>query len=340
MTTAAVPLRRVGVEILGTGSCLPEHVVTNADLEGVMETSDEWIVQRTGIRERRMINADLGETTTSMATAAARRAIERANIAVKEIDLIVVATMTPDSPTPSVSTLVGRDLGLEGTATFDINAACCGFVYSINVVHGLIQSGMFKTVLLIGSDALTRHIELTTYGRGTAILFGDASAAVVLRATDDTSKGLLAHSMHSDGSGARHLFVAARPSDFPDDVDFTERDIGLVYMNGKAVFKFAVSRFPELIEASLEATGLQASDIQHYICHQANARILESARDRFGLDEARLHINIDRVGNTVAASCPLVFDELNASGRIKPGDKAMFLAFGAGLTWAASLWQL
>lgn len=340
MTHAKAAARSVGVEIIGSGSCLPEKVVTNADLEQLMDTSDEWIMQRTGIRERRMVDPDRGETTTSLATKAAERALARANIAPSEIDLIMVATMTPDSPTPTVASLLGRNLGLGNTAAFDLNAACCGFVYAINVAHGLLQSGMYRTILLVGADVLCRHIELSTYARGTSILFGDAAAGVVLRATDDTSKGLLAQSLHSDGEGAKYLFVPARPSDFPPGVEFTERDIGLVYMNGKTVFKFAVSRFPELIEACLETTGLKPDDIQHYVCHQANARILEAARDRFGLDPERLHINIDRLGNTVAASCPLVFDELNDAGRIKPGDKAIFLAFGAGLTWAASLWQL
>jgi 3-oxoacyl-[acyl-carrier-protein] synthase-3 len=329
------------VRVIGTGSALPPRIVTNDDLSKVMDTSDEWIVQRTGIRERHYISAENGETTTSLATEAARKAIEAAGIEPTEVDFIICATMSADMPTPGVSTLVADQLGCGHIGAMDMNAACSGFVFALNMANAFIQSGAARTLVLIGADCLTRHVDLSTFGRGTAILFGDAASAIVLRADDhDTTTGLLAHSMHSDGSGSKHLYVPQRPGDFPEGTEPDERKVNVVQMNGQAVFRFAVSRFPELIGATLDAAGLNALDVHHYVCHQANQRILDAGRERFGIPADRMVINIDRVGNTVAASCPLILDELTRSGRVTEGQRVMFLAFGAGLTWASSLWQL
>ncbi len=331
---------RIGVEIIGSGSHLPDRRLTNADLERVMETSGEWIVKRTGIEERRIAQWDKGEKSSTLATVALRNALANAGIASGELDMVLVATMTPDMPTPNVACIVTKNLGCRTISAMDINAACSGFVFTISTAAMILGSGLYRTVGVIGVDCLTRHIDYSTYGRGAAILFGDAAAAMVLRASDDPSKGLLSHRMHSDAHGAEHLFIPASRDDFPNDNDFDERKINMVQMNGQAVFKFAVSKFQEVIAETLEEAGISAGQVDHFVCHQANSRILDSARDRFGIPQEKLLINIQKYGNTVAASAPLVFDELAQSGRIKPGQKIMFLAFGAGLTWGSSLWQL
>lgn len=332
--------RRLGVRIAGTGSSLPARRVTNADLVQIMDTSDEWIVQRTGIRERRIHNPEAGETTASLATEAVRAALAEAHLTPADLDLIVAATMTGDSPTPTVSCVVAHRLAAGAVGAIDINGACSGFVFAMNTAHGLLASGAYKTVAVIGADTITRHIDFNTYGRGTAVLFGDGAAAAILRVTDDASKGLLAQAMHSDGGGAKNLFIPAGRADFPENVEFEERKVNKVHMNGQAVFKFAVSTFPKLIEETLEKASLSADQVDHYICHQSNLRILEAARERFGLPPEKLHTNIEKYGNTVAASVPLILDELRKAGRVQEGHKIMFLAFGAGLTWGSSLWQV
>lgn len=330
----------IGVRVLGSGHYLPEKRMTNADLVACMDTSDEWIVKRTGITERRRAQWEDGEKTSHLASAALRNALKNANIDATEVDLILVATMTPDTPTPSVSCIVAREVGCGNIAAIDLNAACSGFIYTLNVADTMIRSGMYKTVAVIGADCVTRHIDYSTYGRGAAILFGDAAAAMILRADDDTGVGMIAQRMHSDGAGSKHLFIPEHCSDFPDPDDFDDRKLDKVQMNGQAVFKFAVSKFQQVIEDTLTDAELSADDIDHFICHQANSRILDSARDRFGIPQEKLLVNIYKYGNTVAASAPLVFEELRQAGKIKPGQKIMFLAFGAGLTWGSSLWQL
>lgn len=329
-----------GVVIAGTGSALPGRLVTNADLEKLMDTSDEWIVQRTGIRQRHIHDREAGESSGSLATEAAGRAIAAAGLTPGDIDIIVCATMTPDMPTPSVACIVADRLSTGPIAAFDLNAACSGFVYAINTAHALVSAGRYRTALVIGVDCITQHCDFSTYGRATSVLFGDAGAACVLRATGDTTKGLIAEAMHSDGAGAKHLYIPSRESDFYDAAEFDARRVGRVMMHGPGIFKFAVGTFPRLIEQTLDQAGLSAEEVDHYICHQSNARILGAARDRFGLPESKMHVNIDRFGNTVSASIPLILDHQTRAGKILPGQRVMFLAFGAGLTWASSLWQL
>lgn len=329
-----------GVEILGSGSALPSKRLTNADLERLMDTSDEWIHQRTGITERRVYDADAGESTETLASEALKLALENAGTAPGELDLILVATMTPGMPTPQVSSMIADELGCGHVGGYDLNAACSGFVFALTTAQEFIRTGRYRRVAVVGADTITRFIDYSTYGRGAAILFGDGAGAFVLGATEDADKGMIAEAMHTDGGGAKHLFIPCGQSHFADADDFDERKLNHVQMNGQAVFKFAVSKFPAVIEETLEKAGLQAADVHHYVCHQANARILEAARTRFGLEPERLTVNIGQYGNTVAASCPLVFDELRRAGRVEPGQRVMFIAFGAGLTWGASLWQL
>lgn len=338
----SLPTRRppLGVRIAGTGSALPKRTLTNQDLEKVMDTSDEWIRQRTGITERKVYTPDEGETTHSLATAALDAALKDASTNPADLDLIVAATMTPDMPTPAVACQTAADIGAGHIGAFDLNAACSGFVFALNMVHEYIRAGRARTVGLIGVDTVTRYMDYSTFGRGASILFGDAASAVVLKADDNPDLGMIAECMHSDGHGGKHLFIPTRQDQFDNPEDYDPRKINCVQMNGQAVFRFAVSKFPALIEATLTDAELEACDVDHYICHQANTRILEAARERFGLPADKLPINIDRYGNTVAASCPLVFDEQRRAGTIKQGQRVMFLAFGAGLTWGSSLWQL
>lgn len=342
MSGAAPPLPQGdrGVRIIGTGSSFPKRVMTNSDLERVMDTSDEWIVQRTGIRRRHVYEHEAGESTFSLATDALRVALADAGVAPAELDHILVATMTGDMPTPSVSCRLADAIGCGPVGAVDLNGACCGFVFALNYAHALVKTGMARTIAVVGADTITRYVEFTTRGRNGAILFGDGASAMILRADPDPRLGVIAQSMHSDGGRACHLFIPAEADQYPEQQDPDDRMLGLLHMNGQAVFKFAVTKFPEVIEETLGIASLRANEVDHYVCHQANTRILESARERFGLDPARLPINIDRYGNTVAASVPLLFDEIRRAGQVKGGQRVMFLAFGAGLTWGSSLWQL
>jgi 3-oxoacyl-[acyl-carrier-protein] synthase-3 len=329
-----------GVRIAGTGSALPANVLTNADLVKVMDTTDEWIVQRTGIRQRHIADVANGERTSDLSAKSLRRALGSAKLVADDLDLIIVATMTPEMECPACACLVADELKATRAGAFDLNAACSGFVFGMNVAHELIRSGAYNTIGLVGADCLSTLMNYSTAGRGTAIIFGDGAGAAILKATDDPSKGILAQSIRAAGEGWREIFVPHCKFDFPEKIEPDESSHGFVHMNGAAVFKFAVSTFPELIEETLEKSGQKADDIDLFVCHQSNARILNAARERFGIPEAKLYVNIDRVGNTVGASVPLCLDELWRADRIKPGMKVMFLAFGGGLTWGSSLWQL
>lgn len=328
-----------GVEIVSCGVALPERRLTNADLEKMMDTSDEWIVQRTGIRERRVHDPKC-ESTSRFAIRAAEAALAKAGLTGEDVDLVVVATMTADTPTPGVASLVAAAVGTKNVGAFDINAACSGFVFGLNICHELIQSGAYKTVLFIGADCITQHLRYNTAGRTTAVLFGDGAGALVLRATQDPTKGVIAQAMHSDGDGAKHLYVPCHDLHGDDQEKYNDLRFGVVQMNGQAIFRFAVKTFPELIEQTLDIAGVRADEVDHFVCHQSNSRILEAARDRFGVAPEKLHVNIERFGNTVAASVPLVYNDLCEAGRVKPGQLVMFLGFGAGLTWGSSLWRI
>ena len=333
------PTPRIGVRIAGTGSALPEQRVTNADLTKVMETSDEWIVQRTGIRERRKINREKGESTASLSAEAIRQALAAAHMQASELDLIICATMTPEMECPSTACIVSELIGGGQAGAFDLNAACCGFVFGLNVAHDLIRGGAYRSIALVGADVLSTLMDYSNNGRSTAIIFGDGAGAAILRATDDSAKGLIAQAMCADGKGWKEIYVPHTPHDFPKGIACDTGKYGYVQMNGASVFKFAVSTFPNLIAQTLEKAGMTSAQVDMYVCHQSNARILESARERFGIPEDRLYVNIDRYGNTVGASVPLCLDELTRAGRIHEGMRVMFLGFGGGLTWGSSLWQ-
>lgn len=327
---------RVGVTIAGSGSALPSRRVTNNDLVSMMDTSDEWIVQRTGIRERRIYDPEV-EGTADLAAEAARRAIADAGLSPTDLDLIIVGTMTPDSPTPGVASVVAAKIGAGHVGSLDINGACCGFVFSLNVAHDLVNGGSYKNVLVVGADTITRFCDFSTAGRNVAVLFGDAAGAVVLRASDDTEKGLLAQSMHSDGAGAKNLFVPGRKLDFPPNVEYDPKKIHRIYMDGQAVFKFAVRVLDEVAREVVAKCGLQLADVDWLIPHQANVRILDATAKRLGLPHERLVVTVDRHANTSAASVPLALDVAVRDGRIRSGHRVLLQGVGGGFTWGATL---
>ncbi|MBX3323991.1 MAG: ketoacyl-ACP synthase III [Phycisphaeraceae bacterium] len=332
-----LPSRACGVRIAGTGMYVPPRTITNADLEAMMDTSDVWILQRTGIAVRHI--AEPEQTLRDLAVEAGRKALADAGVTSADLDLLILATVGAETTCPSTACRVLDELGGGSGGAFDLVAACSGFVYSLNVAHNMIRCGSARRALVIGAEHLTQYVEYTTRGRGTAILFGDAAAGAVLEADEDPSRGIIAQAMHSDGSGWKDLFLPHCDADFPPEV--TEREmLGRLHMNGRAVFKFAVKTFCDLIDDTLLRGGVLASDVDLYICHQSNVRILEAARERFGIPSEKLYVNIDRFGNTSSASVPLCLDELRRAGRVKPGMKVMFVAFGGGLTWASSLWQM
>lgn len=332
--------RYPGVEIIGSGHAVPKRTLTNSDLERMMDTTDEWIVQRTGIHTRHVIDRGAGEGTTSLSISALRLALADAKVDPSEIDLVIVATMTPEMSCPPAATRIAFEVGCKRAGAFDISAACCGFVFSLNTAHDLIRAGTYRTIALVGADCLSTLMDYSTAGRGTAIIFGDAAAAVILRATDNQSKGILAQSIHVDGERWSDIYVPMHDADFPKGVAPEASKHGHVQMNGAGVFKFAVGTFPQLIQDTLDRANLTPDQVDIFVCHQSNARILVAARERFGLSDDKLYINIDRYGNTVAASVPLCLDELRRAGRVRPGMRVMFLAFGGGLSWGSSLWQM
>lgn len=331
---------RVGVRIAGSGIALPKRTMTNQDLEKVMDTSDEWIRQRTGIHTRYIVDRENGESVLHLAAPALKNALADAKLDASRLDLIICATMCAEMACPPSACRVAASVGAGNAGALDLSAACCGFVYALNIAHDLIKGGAYRTIGVIGADTLSKFLQYSTEGRGTAIIFGDAAGAVVLTATDDPSKGILAQAMHSDGNGWKEIYTPNTPFDFPPGVTPDPSMYGHVHMNGATVFKFAVGTFPDLIQETLDKVSLRADEVDMFVCHQSNARILHAARDRFGLPEEKLYINIDRYGNTVAASVPLCLHELRAAGRVKDGQKVMFVAFGGGLTWGSSLWQL
>ena len=332
----------IGVTIVGTGSAVPSGIITNADLEKLMDTSDEWIVQRTGIKTRHKIDRSKGESTFSLGARALQNALDMAKMQATKLDLILCATMTPEMGCPPTGCLISNAVGAVGCAAFDISGACSGYVYAINVAHALMQTGQYKNVAVIGSDCITPLMDYSNNGRTTAILFGDGAGAAILRATGDKGQGILAQTIHADGRGWKEIYIPHDDSDFPPGIACDPLKIGHVQMNGAGVFKFAVGTFPGVIQETLDKAGVAASDVDMYVCHQSNARILSAARERFGLPEDKLYVNIDKFGNTLAASVPLVLDEVVRNGRIKLGSKqkVLFVAFGGGLTWGSSLWQL
>ena len=322
-------VRTVPVQVTGVGTAVPAAVLANADLEQLVETSDEWIYTRTGIRERRVVRE--GETLWELCVPAARAALSQAGVAAADLDLIVVATSSPDYPMPSTAALVQAALGAHKAAAFDLEAACTGYVYGLTVCKQFIATGMYRTVLLLGADVLSRYMDYTD--RGTCILFGDGAGATVLQAGE--REGVLSSVLAADGRGAKHLDISANAAEPAPPERMARRQF--MHMNGKEIYKFVVEVVPPAIEQACALAGIEVAAIDHYILHQANARILEAVAMRLDVAPEKMLQNIARYGNTSAASIPLVLGEAVADGRVKPGDVLCMVGFGAGLTWAASL---
>lgn len=326
----------LGVRMLGTGSKVPDRVLTNDDLARMMDTSDEWIVQRTGIRERRICDPT-AEGTFTLARDALKAALDDAKVAPKELDLIICGTCTMEMTCPSTACRISAALDAAPAAAFDVVAACSGFVYSLNVAETLVRSGRFRTVGVVGCDAMSTAVDFTE--RSVSILFGDAAGAAILRADPDPSKGAVYSSMGADGIGGHALYIPRRDQDVPADDRDNPIRLGYLRMNGREVFKFAVTRFREVIEDAMAKTGLEAEDVGQVICHQSNLRIIEAAREKIGFRTDQVFVNIDRFGNSSAGSVGLCLDQARRAGRIPPGKPIILVAFGGGLTWAANVWN-
>ncbi len=321
--------------IVGVGSYLPERILSNTDLERMVDTNDEWIVSRTGIQERHLAADD--EATSDLAALAGERALVSSGISKADVDLIIVATSTPDMLFPSTACLAQKKMGLTCPA-YDINAACTGFVYALQAAVASIESGRTRTVLVIGADALTRYVDFTD--RGTCVLFGDGAGAVVLQA--GAEPGVRGIVLGADGSGADMLKVPAGGSAAPATVERIEAHDHYLKMSGNEVFKFAVRVVPRVTTEALEASGMSIEELDWLVPHQANQRIIDAAAERLGMPSERVFSNIARTGNTSAATIPLALDELYTSGRLAVGNTMALVAFGAGLTWGAAVitWTL
>jgi len=348
-------------KIGGIGYYVPEKVVTNGDLEKVMDTSDEWIQERTGIRERRYGNKH-EETTTTMAARAAEVAIERAGISKEAIDFIIFATLSPDYYFPGCGVLLQRELGITGTeiAALDIRNQCSGFIYGLSIADQFVRTGMYKNVLLVGSEMHSMGLDFTTRGRNVTVIFGDGAGAVVVQPTEDTNKGILTTKLHSDGTYAEKLaFINPgahggyhfRKKGEAIDFGYTDAEYGEMFitqhmideaqifpnMEGQFVFKMAVQKFPEVIMEALKETGLSTADIDMFVPHQANLRISQFVQRLLGLKDEQVWNNIQRFGNTTAASIPIALCEAYEAGAVKEGDLVCLAAFGSGFTWGSAL---
>jgi 3-oxoacyl-[acyl-carrier-protein] synthase III len=327
-------LTQTGVRIAGVGHYVPERILTNADFERTLETSDEWIQTRTGMRERHIAAPD--QPTSDIALHAAHDALRRAHRTAQDVECVIVATVTPDYPFPATACILADKLGITGVPAFDIQIACSGFIYGLTVAAGLIRSGIFKRVLLVGAEELSRVVN---YGdRSTAILFGDGAGAVLLEASERDS--FLAAELGSDGSNPASLFIPAGGTAMPPmNADDLAAKRNTIVMNGREVFRFAVTKMIESTNVALERAGIAPSEIAWLIPHQANRRIIEAAAKHLDLPADRVIMNIDRYGNTSAASIPIALSETESEGKLKDGDVVLFVGFGGGLSWGAVAWR-
>lgn len=317
--------------ITGIGISLPERILTNADLEKMVETSDEWITTRTGIKERRIAEGDVA--ASDLSTEAAIEAINMAGIKPEEIDLIIVCTVTPDMLFPITAAIVQRNIGAVNAAGFDLSAGCTGFIYGVTVASQFIRSGYYKNIVVIGCDLLSR---ITNYeDRNTCVLFGDGAGAVVVSRTED--EGIMSEYIKSDGSGMDHLTMPAGGSKLPASDKTVEEGLHYIHMNGAEVFKFAVKAMPDAVNQVIEKAGLRVQDIDYIVPHQANIRIIESAVKRLQFPMEKVGLSIDRFGNMSSASIPVTLYEEFKSSRIKKNDRVVMVGFGAGLTYGALL---
>ncbi len=319
---------------------MPEKVVTNHDLEKIMDTSDQWIQERTGIKERRFFDPDK-DTVASMGVEAAKVAIERAGLNPGDIDFIIMATLSPDYFFPGSGVLVQKEMGLENIGALDVRNQCSGFIYSLSIADNFVKTGMYNNVLVIGSEIHSSGLDMTTRGRNVSVIFGDGAGAAIISPEENEGKGILASVLHSQGEFAEELAVLNPGSSGKErlTVDMVQNAEIFPYMNGNHVFKHAVTRMPEAILESLELAGKKFEDIDLIVPHQANARITEFIAKKFGMGADKVVSNIHKYGNTTAASIPIAMTEAWQEGRIKEGDLVCLTAFGSGFTWASALIQ-
>ncbi len=320
--------------IVGWGRAVPSRVVTNHDLAKMVDTSDEWIRARTGIVERRMVGPT--DTASSLGTRAALSALESANVDPADVDLVIVATISPDYVMPATASLIQHAIGASRAGAFDMNAGCAGFVYALSVGTSLIASGAQQTVVVVGAEAITREIDFTD--RSTCVLFGDGAGALVLQASSEPA-GVLSSALGSDGSGADALIVPAGGSCLPASVETVEARKHFLKMKGNEVYRFAVSAMTQASRDAMAGAGLGPTDIDLFVPHQANLRIIQSAARNLKLPPEKVFVNVDRYGNTSAASIPIALSEAVDQDRLHQGDRVVVVGFGAGLSWAASVVQ-
>jgi 3-oxoacyl-[acyl-carrier-protein] synthase-3 len=325
-------------KIVGLGHHVPDTVITNHYLTNLMETTEEWIVERTGIKERRWMNP-ASDTVANMAAKATRMALQRANLTEKDIDFIVFATITPDYFFPGSGVLLQRELGLESIGALDVRNACSGFIYALSVADQFIKTGMYKTILVVGAEIQSTALDITTRGRNTAVIFGDGAGAAILQPA--ATPGILSTHLHSDGRFAEELYVkdpgSSRPHSERQPEQITDTSTFKVVMNGNQVFKHAVVRFMEVIGEALQANGMQRENINLLVPHQANLRISQYIQEKLALRDEQVYNNIMRYGNTTAASIPIAMSEAWAEGRMRENDVICLAAFGSGFTWASAL---
>ena len=329
-------------KIAGLGKYVPENVVTNDDLSKIMDTNDEWITERTGIKERRHIKKGDGNTTAIMGVKAAKIAIERSGISKDDIDLIVFATLSPDYYFPGCGVQVQEMLEIDTCPALDVRNQCSGFVYAISVADQFIKTGMYKNILVIGSENHSGGLDFTTRGRSVSVIFGDGAGAAVLTRSDHNGQGILSTHLHSEGKHALELSLMGPSTNYwvPEIIEDNPQGDDIPYypyMNGQFVFKNAVQRFSEVIMEGLKTNGLEVSDIDMLIPHQANLRISQFIQQKFKLGDDKVYNNIQRYGNTTAASIPIALTEAWEDGKIKEGDTVVLAAFGSGFTWGSAI---
>lgn len=324
--------------IAGMGHYVPERVVTNDELSKLIDTNNEWIVERTGIHERRFIDPSK-DTLYNMAAKATEMALKDAGMKKEDIDFIVFATITPDYFFPGSGVLLQRELGLDNIGALDIRNACSGYIYALSVADQFIKTGMYKNILVIGGEIQSTALDMTTRGRGTAVIFGDGVGATILTSSEEP--GILSTHLHSQGEYAEELYVkdpgSSRPVEERQPEQILDTTDYKVYMNGNMVFKHAIVRFQEVIDEALQHNKLSAADIDLFIPHQANLRISKYVQSKLGLPDEKVYNNIMRYGNTTAASIPIALSEAKREGKLKKGDLLCLAAFGSGFTWASAL---
>jgi 3-oxoacyl-[acyl-carrier-protein] synthase III len=318
--------------ISGTGMAVPERILTNADLEKIVNTSDDWIVTRTGIRERHVARED--EYMSLFATEAARKALEAAAVDAKDVDLVICATVTPDMPIPATSCILQDNLACRNAAAFDMQAGCSGYIYAQSVAKQFLLTSRFRHVLVVGAELLTKYLDWSD--RGTCVIFADGAGATLMSA-GEPPRGVLASVMHTDGSMKDFITLEGGGSKNPPTEETVRKKLHYIRMRGNETFKIAVRMIEEASREALDLAGLTPSDVDWFIPHQANQRIIDAVGNRLGISEERCYVNIDRYGNTSAASIPIALDEAVRSGKVERGNVILMAAFGAGLTWAASV---